>query len=232
MKFFSTALLALALMTGSAFAYWPLKDMNKHIEDTNWIVEDRCSGTTVNAALKIILTNWHCISTPGNGGQNINSTHFFVKQVKYQNFSIVKSISYATTVGFISPSVDLAILHIEDEDVTLTTEAVFEKDDTLLRGAKVYLVGNPEMQDGSLVVGSISAPARLVTIDKVSRPYFQVSGGITGGFSGGSVYNENGKLIGVTSAVSHRSNFIGFAVPGEIIKGFLTLAKVPFKASN
>lgn len=223
MKSFLVAIF-MALLSTAAFADWPLDRMNKHIEATNWILDNQCSGTTIDAKNRIILTNWHCIRTSlgRENGPNYAPGDVFVSQRKYQDFSIVKIVTYAAVVLDANPKLDVAILKIRDNSVVLTDEALPAKTDTLQRGQKVYLVGNPEMQDNTLVVGYISSPSRMLNIEGYSRRYFQVSGGLTGGASGGAVYNEDGEFIGITTAGSPRATYIGFAVPNSAIRELLT----------
>ena len=50
---------ALALSASSALA-WEVEDLNEHIEQTNFIVGDHCSGTLISVEHRLVLTNEHC----------------------------------------------------------------------------------------------------------------------------------------------------------------------------
>lgn len=217
------AALLLLVSTSVALADWPLDKMNKQIEETNWILDNQCSGTTIDSLNRLILTNWHCVrGTSGrNNGPNFEPGDVFVSQRIYEDFSVIKEVTYAADVIFIDPVADVAFLRIRDKSVKLPSMASIEMTDTLVRGQKVYMVGNPQMQDNTLVVGYVSSPARLLAIEGTSRKYFQVSGGITGGASGGAAYNEDGKFIGITAAGSPQAIYIGFAVPISVIRPLL-----------
>lgn len=230
MKILRTILVSVfaVVMAAAARADWPLDVMNKHIDQTNWILDNQCSATTFDKTHRLLLTNWHCVSMAEkrDNGQNYADGSIFVTQRTYDNFSVVKEITYVAELVVANPIADLAVVRIRDEKAILTEESKLSISDDLIRGSKVLLVGNPQMQDGTLVVGYISSSARTLKIEGTSRKYFQVSGGVAGGASGGAVYNENGELIGVTAAASQSATYIGFAIPISVIREFLTRTRL------
>jgi S1-C subfamily serine protease len=209
---------ALALMFGTsiALADWPLDKMNTYIDNTNWVLDGKCSATTLDVEAQEIITNWHCVSTASTG-------KVVLSQYLYQDFEVVKQVSYVAEVVKIDPLADLAKLRIVDDSIKLVGQAKLAEKNDIMRGQKVYLVGNPEMLENTLVVGYISATQRSITTEGTPFPrkYFQVSGGVTGGASGGAVYNEDGEFIGITAASSAKSAYLGFAIPLSVIKEFL-----------
>jgi serine protease Do len=99
-----------------------------------------------------------------------------------------------------------------------------------VRGDKVYVVGNPiGILYSSVTDGIVSSMQRNYAehIDmgnETNVPTMQVSAGITGGNSGGAVFNDKGQSMGVVIR-GYRNTAASFAVPlGEITK-FLTELK-------
>lgn len=229
------AIVALTMMVTAtiAFAAWDIDKMNSHIDDTNWIVDEICSGTTLDAANRLIITNYHCVkeSYDRYNGQNLKKGDLFLSQRIYDDYSVVKEIKYSAKIIAMEPRLDLAILQIRDETAVLTGELKFAPDTyKVKRGEKVFIVGNPTGQDGTLVVGYVSSLARTIFMNpQVSFQYFQVSGGLAGGVSGGSVYNESGEFIGIPSAATPAANFIGFVTPLSVIKKWLISSGLPVK---
>lgn len=219
---FILSVLCLVFFTSWAAAEWPLDKMNKYIEETNWFLDKSCSATTIDAKERLLLTNFHCVDSAlaRENGENFRPGDVFVSQRTYDDFSIVKEVTYSAAIIAVDPLKDLALIQIRDP-APLPSEAKLSKRNELLRGEKTLIVGNPEGLENTLVIGYVSSPARSLTIQNVNRKYFQMSGGVTGGASGGAVYNENGELIGVTAAGSPRSTYIGFAIPLSVVKDFL-----------
>ena len=60
MKKLLTTLFA-ALTLCSPVAAWDIKEMNEHIDQTNFIVDRGCSGTLIDIEDRLILTNHHCV---------------------------------------------------------------------------------------------------------------------------------------------------------------------------
>src|SRR5690606_10028932 len=57
--------------------------------------------------------------------------------------------------------------------------------------------------------------------DQDDQPLMQISGGVVGGNSGGAVYDDRGRLVGVPVVANRTNETIGFAVPLAEIKAFL-----------
>ena len=58
-------LMALFMALATPFAAadeWPVADLNDHIEQTNFIVGNHCSGTLISLEHRLILTNEHCVN--------------------------------------------------------------------------------------------------------------------------------------------------------------------------
>lgn len=113
------------------------------------------------------------------------------------------------------PKTDLALLKVEPEE-PLT--AVSFGDSARLRvGDWVMAIGNPFGLGGSVTVGIVSATKRDIN----SGPYddfIQTDAAINRGNSGGPLFNMDGEVIGVNTAIispTGGSIGIGFAVPSN-----------------
>jgi serine protease Do len=84
----------------------------------------------------------------------------------------------------------------------------------------VLVVGNPYGLGGTVTAGIISARGRYIGASAYDD-YIQIDAPVNKGNSGGPVFNENGKVIGVTTAIyspSGGSVGIGFAIPANTVK--------------
>lgn len=233
-----TACLAVFLCSTQAMAEWATADMNKRIDQTNFIVDGRCSGTLVSLKHRYILTNYHCIQHKIKELEiEVVDKDGFTKKRKikkrfpvpisknaYNDFSRVGSTSYTTEIKAYDIKRDIAILQILAKSIPFTEQSPILPKGGVSRGEKTITVGNPAMLDASIVRGEISSTTRAFRTRKTNgdlMPFYQFSGGIFGGNSGGSLYNEDGFLIGIPSMKHPQANFIGLAIPVEYIRKFL-----------
>lgn len=212
---------------------WPPLVMNEEIEQTNFIVGNHCSGTLVDREERIILTNEHCISNyvttekrrePDEKGVIQERTYQVLKPVpvsqkQYSNFEEVSSASYVGEIAAFDDTVDLALIQLRVQNLPHQHEATIFMGESVVRGETVISVGNPMMLDLSVSKGVISSTNRTVKVGGVDLPYYQMDNNITGGSSGGALYNANGELIGVPAAGS-RDGVIALAIPIPVIRDF------------
>jgi serine protease Do len=157
------------------------------------------SGFVIDAEEGIIVTNNHVIE----GADDI--------EVNFADGSKLK----AELVGADSKT-DLAVLKVEP--VKPLTEVPWGASDKMRIGDWVMAIGNPFGLGGTVTVGIISARGRDIN----SGPYdnfIQTDAAINRGNSGGPLFNMNGEVIGINTAIispSGGSIGIGFAVPTEL----------------
>jgi len=117
---------------------------------------------------------------------------------------------------------DVALLQI-DSDETFAA-LTFGDSDAMRRGDDVMAIGNPFGLGGTVTTGVVSALARDIN----SGPYdsfIQTDAAINRGNSGGPLFNDDGQVIGMNTAIFSRSggsNGIGFAVPSNMIERVVT----------
>jgi len=113
--------------------------------------------------------------------------------------------------------IDLALLKVTPEEGKPLKAVKFGNSDVLRVGDWVMAIGNPFGLGGSLSVGVISALKRDIN----SGPYdnfLQTDAAINRGNSGGPLFNMDGDVIGINTAIispSGGSIGIGFAVPSN-----------------
>ncbi|MFV9671662.1 MAG: S1C family serine protease [Acidimicrobiia bacterium] len=124
------------------------------------------------------------------------------------------------------PLTDLAVLRVPTTDLTPIT---LGSTDDLVVGSPAIAIGSPLGLEGgpSLSVGVVSALGREVQTgpDTILYGMIQTDAPITSGSSGGSLVDETGALIGITTAVGVSSigvEGIGFATPVEIVERVTT----------
>lgn len=161
------------------------------------------SGVVMSAEGHII-TNHHVIE----GGDTFS--------VEFEDGRVYE----ATLVGS-DELTDIAVLQIE---ATALTPADFGSSDALNLGDSVVAIGNPLGQEGgaSVTVGIISAFDRRVDFsgDDFLHGMIQTDAAINSGSSGGALFNVDGDLIGITSAIGVSQagpEGIGYAIPVELV---------------
>lgn len=81
-------------------------------------------------------------------------------------------------------------------------------------GQHIYTIGNPVGMDRTLSDGLISA---LRKDDNQNLWYIQISAPISPGSSGGGLFDEDGKLIGITSAGILKGQNLNLAIPANLL---------------
>lgn len=133
----------------------------------------------------------------------------------------------ATIVGQ-DPYSDLAVIKVNVDASKLSP--VTMADSTQLKVGEIAIaIGNPYGFEGSMTVGTVSGLGRDLptsTTDQTSGASYsipdviQTDAAINPGNSGGVLVNDQGQVIGVTSALESNSGSnsgIGFAIPAEIV---------------
>ncbi len=126
----------------------------------------------------------------------------------------------ATLIGT-DPKTDLSVLKVEP---TKPLKAVKFGDSRRMRiGDWVIAIGNPFGLGGSVTLGIISARGRNINAGPYDN-FIQTDAAINKGNSGGPLFNMNGEVIGINTAIispSGGSIGIGFAVPTELAENIV-----------
>ena len=121
----------------------------------------------------------------------------------------------AVLVGF-DPKTDLALLKVETDEPLPAVS--FGDSDALRVGDWVMAIGNPFGLGSTVTAGILSARGRDINAGPYDD-YLQTDASINRGNSGGPLFNMDGQVIGVNTAIfspSGGSVGIGFAVPSAL----------------
>ena len=112
---------------------------------------------------------------------------------------------------------DLALLKVKPDKPLKAVK--FGDSDKLRLGEWVIAIGNPFSLGGTVTAGIVSARNRDINSGPYDN-YIQTDAAINRGNSGGPLFNLNGEVIGVNTAIispSGGSIGIGFAVPSKTV---------------
>ena len=112
------------------------------------------------------------------------------------------------------PGMDLAVLKIESDEKFVPVK--FGDSDKARIGDWVIAIGNPVGLGGTVTAGIISARNRSIGLSRY-EDFIQTDASINQGNSGGPLFNMNGDVIGINTAILGQSGSIGigFAIPSN-----------------
>jgi len=115
------------------------------------------------------------------------------------------------------PLSDIAILQIETKEKFIPVK--FGNSDKARIGDWVIAIGNPFGLGGTVTSGIISARNRSIGLTRY-EDYIQTDASINSGNSGGPLFDMNGDVIGINTAILGRSGNvgIGFSIPSNSAK--------------
>ena len=115
------------------------------------------------------------------------------------------------------PLSDIAILQLETNEKFIPVR--FGDSDKARIGDWVIAIGNPFGLGGTVTSGIISARNRSIGLSRY-EDYIQTDASINSGNSGGPLFDMNGDVIGINTAILGRSGSIGigFSIPSNSAK--------------
>jgi serine protease Do len=119
------------------------------------------------------------------------------------------------------PKTDLALLKIDAPRPLPTAE--WGDSDKARVGDRVLAIGNPFGLGGTVTAGIISARQRDINVGPYDD-FIQTDAAISRGNSGGPMFDMDGKVIGINTAIfspSGDSIRISFALPSSLAKGII-----------
>lgn len=115
------------------------------------------------------------------------------------------------------PDTDVGLIKIEAEGLPY---AVLGNSDQTQVGEWVIAIGNPFGLSHTVTKGIISAKERSLGNNPYDN-YLQTDASINPGNSGGPLFNLNGEVVGINSAIIANAYGLGFAVPINMAKSLL-----------
>ena len=124
---------------------------------------------------------------------------------------------YKATIIGADPLSDIAVLQIDSKEKF--TPVKFGDSDKARIGDWVIAIGNPYGQGGTVTSGIISARNRSIGLSRY-EDYIQTDASINSGNSGGPLFNMNGDVIGINTAILGKGGSIGigFSIPSNSAK--------------
>ena len=115
------------------------------------------------------------------------------------------------------PLSDIAVLQLETEDKFIPV--AFGDSDKARIGDWVIAIGNPFGLGGTVTSGIISARNRSIGLSRY-EDYIQTDASINSGNSGGPLFDMNGDVIGINTAILGKGGSIGigFSIPSNAAK--------------
>jgi serine protease Do len=159
------------------------------------------SGFIIDAEKGYIVTNYHV-----------------VRDAEEVRITLYDDSTIPAEVVAKDEKVDIALLQV-DTDKELTA-VQFGDSEELRVGDWIVAIGNPFGLGGTVTAGIVSARQRDINSGPYDD-YIQTDASINRGNSGGPMFNLNGEVIGINTAIyspSGGSVGIGFAIPSNLAK--------------
>ena len=149
-------------------------------------------------------------------GHIVTSAHV-VENMKTVTVTMNDGTAFEGKVLGRDPKTDLALIKIEADNLT---PVVIGSSDKARIGDPVLAVGNPFGLGNTVTSGIISARSRDIQVGPYDD-FIQTDAAINRGNSGGPLFNADGEMIGVNTAIfspSGGSVGIAFAVPSKMVR--------------
>ncbi len=130
---------------------------------------------------------------------------------------------YTAKIVGTDPVTDLALLKIDPEGPLPAVE--IGDSSTLAIGDWVFAIGNPFGLGHTVTAGIVSAKGRALGIGRYDN-FIQTDAAINPGNSGGPLFDYEGRVVGVNTAVMARGQGLGFAIPVNMAKFVIEHLKV------
>ncbi len=117
------------------------------------------------------------------------------------------------------PETDIALLRLRDSEGNLPA-ATLGRSDYLRVGDYVIAIGNPFGLSLTVTAGIVSAMARVIGTSPFDD-FLQTDAAINPGNSGGPLFDLEGRVVGINTAIVAPGEGIGFAVPIDLVRALL-----------
>lgn len=156
---------------------------------------DRTGATLLGIGSGVVLTPNYVVTN-----KHVVERAFSIK-VTYRNRVLLASLSH------MHPDLDLCQLHVES--LGAPTFSLRDARD-LEVGERVFAIGAPLGFDLTISDGLVSGLRVLNGVNMI-----QTSAPVSGGSSGGGLFDSRGKLVGIITCFMERGQNLNFAIPAE-----------------
>ncbi len=146
----------------------------------------------------LIVTNNHVVGDAKEVEVRLSTRHKFIGQVIGRD-----------------PDTDLAIVQVATDHDLPTVP--FGDSSKVRVGQWVLAVGNPFALDRTVTLGVVSGLERDAVRLSRYEAFIQTDASINPGNSGGPLFNVNGEVIGINTAIINFAQGIGFAIPSNMV---------------
>jgi len=155
-------------------------------------------------------------------GHILTNNHVVEKATEIK-VKIQSGKEYDATVVGRDPKTDLALIKTKP-DSDFPAPALLGDSDAIRDGDWVMAVGNPFGLGHTVTVGIISAKGRVIGAGPYDD-FLQTDAAINPGNSGGPLFNMQGEVVGINTAIVAQGQGIGFAIPVNMAKELLPQLK-------
>lgn len=167
-----------------------------------------------------------------NAEGHIITNNHVVEGAREITVTLADKREYPATIVGRDPKTDIALLRIDAKE-PLPAVALGDSD-RLRVGDWVVAIGNPFGLSNTVTAGIVSAKGRLIGAGPYDD-FIQTDASINPGNSGGPLFNLQGEVVGINTAIVPHGQGIGFAVPinqakalvpqleatGQVTRGYL-----------
>ena len=148
----------------------------------------------------------------------IVTNNHVVDGAKELTVTLANKEEYPAKVVGRDPKTDIALVKIQPRG-TLPAAALGDSE-RLRVGDWVMAIGNPFGLSNTVTAGIVSAKGRVIGAGPYDD-FIQTDASINPGNSGGPLFNMQGEVVGINTAIVPNGQGIGFAVPVNLAKGLL-----------
>ena len=178
-----------------------------------------------NTGSAYIITNYHVVYW--NGSDTADDVSDDIKIYLYgQEYP-----EYAINAEYIGGSMDydIAVLKVTNSDTLRESKAVqaefADSNETCILDTAIA-IGNPEALGISATVGAVNVDSEYITMTRLDKSGYisirvlRIDTAVNGGNSGGGLFNDEGKIIGIVNAklVDSSIDNISYAIPSNVAK--------------
>ena len=156
-----------------------------------------------------LITNFHVIE---------GETQIAVEVYHVKNGQLERATYKQIRIVAMNKFQDLALLKIDDKDAPPFARVMLGDSDSLAVGERVFAIGSPLGLERTVTEGILSTKTR----EFQGSLYLQTTAQINPGNSGGPLFNMRGEVVGVTNMKLAFGEGLGFAIPVENVKYFLS----------
>ncbi len=178
-----------------------------------------------------IITNYHVVYNVEADSEDNISDDIKVYLYGQEYSAYYPSLDYSIPATYVGGSMtyDIAVLRVTGSELlkaSNATQAEFTNSDDLSVLQTVIAIGNPEGYGISATVGAVNVDSENITMTAVdgttpvTMRVVRIDAAVNSGNSGGGLFDEQGRVVGIVNAKIQSSEIdnIAYAIPSNIAK--------------